>query len=68
MREIQKIYRLKGELRLRKDHKAAMRAHTTRPAGLSHINQYSASPCPKGCVRVRAYSKGTFLEMPDTPR
>lgn len=59
MRELQEVYCPKGELRLRKTNKAIIRTH-------AHINQGVANPKPKRYSRVHAYSKGAFLEVPET--
>lgn len=61
MQAIYKVIPPKGEQLLPEAEKITATACYEPPAGLSRINKFSDSPCPKGCMRLRAYSKGRCI-------
>lgn len=61
MQAIYKIIPPKGEPPLQEAGEIAVTTYYEPQAGLSRINKFSDSPCPRGCVRVRAYSKGRHI-------
>lgn len=61
MHAVYKINRPKEKLPMQQVVKCTDTTSFRTQVGLNPNNQYSASPCPKGSGRARAYSKGKFI-------